>query len=61
MNKFSNYIPNKFIAIDDKDLPWMNEYIKRKIMGKKVAGKSFDTSNKNYDTNLKLQTISTEL
>ena len=30
MNIFSNYIPNKFITIDDKDPPWMNEYIKRK-------------------------------
>ena len=37
MNIFSNYIPNKFIAIDDKDPPWMNKYIKRKIMDKKVA------------------------
>ena len=32
MNIFSNYIPNKFITIDDKDPPWINEYIKRKIM-----------------------------
>ena len=37
MNIFSNYIPKKFIAIDDKDPPWMNKYIKRKIMDKKVA------------------------
>ena len=32
----SNYIPNKFIIIDDKDPPWMNEYILRKIMNKKL-------------------------
>ena len=61
MNIFSNYIPNKFITIDDKDPPWMNEYIKRKIMDKKVACKSFNTNNKNYDAYLKLQTVSTEL
>ena len=36
----------------------MDEYIRRKIMDKKVACKSFGTNNKNY---LKLHTISTEL
>ena len=61
MNIFSNYIPNKFITIHDKDPSWMNEYIKRKIMDKKVACKSFNTNNKNYDAYLKLQTVSTEL
>ena len=40
MNIFSNYLPNKFITIHDKDPPWMNEYIKRKIMDEKVACKS---------------------
>ena len=25
MNIFSNYIPNKFVTIDDKDPPWMTE------------------------------------
>ena len=27
MNVFYNYIPNKWIAIDDKDPPWMNDEI----------------------------------
>ena len=35
----------------------MDEYIKRKIMNKKLACKSFDTNNKNYDPYLKLQTV----
>ena len=39
----------------------MNEYIKKKIMDKKVACKSFNKNNKNYDAYLKLQTVSTEL
>ena len=60
-NVFSNYVPKKFIAIDDKDLPWMNEYIKRKIMDKKVACKSFNTNNKTYDSYVNLQTVSTKL
>ena len=36
MNIFSKYIPNQLITVDDKDPPWMNEYIKRKILDKKM-------------------------
>ena len=61
MNIFSNYIPNKLITVDDKDPPWMNEYIKKKISDKKIGCKFSNTNNKNYDAYLKLQTISTEL
>ena len=56
-----NYIPNKLITVDDKDPPWMNESIKKIIMPKKYACKSFNANKKNYDAYLKLQTISTEL
>ena len=41
----------KSITIDDKDPPWMNEYIKRKILDKKIACKSFNTNKRNYDAN----------
>ena len=34
MNIFSNYIPNKYITVDDKDPPWMTEAIKNKIIWK---------------------------
>ena len=61
MNIFSNYIPNKFITIDDKDPPWMNEYIMRELMDKKVACESFNMNNKSYDAYFKLRTVSTEL
>ena len=37
MNIFSNYIPNKFVTIDDKDPPWMTERIKNKIIEKKTT------------------------
>lgn len=60
MNIFSHYIPNKSITID-KDPAQMNQYIKRKIMNKTLACKSFNTNNKNYDAYLKLQTMSIEL
>ena len=31
---FSNYTPNKFVTIDDKDPPWMTEKAKNKIIKK---------------------------
>ena len=31
LNIFRNYVPNKYITIDDKDPVWMNETIKSKI------------------------------
>ena len=61
MNMFSNYIPNKLITVDDKDPPWMNEHVKRKILDKRSACKSFDTNKKSYDACLKLETILTKL
>ena len=49
MNIFLNYIPNKLIKVDGKDPPWMNESIKKKIMAKKCACKSFNANKRNYD------------
>ena len=40
MNIFSNYIPNKYIIIDDKDPLWMTKAIKDKINSKKPLCKS---------------------
>ena len=67
MNIFSNYIPNKLITVDDKDPPWMNESIKKNIMAKNNACKSFKNSlvnyfanKKNYNAYSKLQTTSTK-
>ena len=57
INIFSNYIPSKLIAVDDKDPPWMNDYIKTKILDKKIAYKFFNTNKKNYDAYSKLQTV----
>ena len=57
INIFSNYIPSKLIAVDDKDPPWMNDYIKKKILDKKIAYKFFNTNKKNYDAYSKLQTV----
>ena len=40
MNIFSNYIPNKYITVDDKDPPWMTEAIKNKINLNKSLSRS---------------------
>ena len=61
MNIFLTYILNKLITVDDKNPPWINESIKKKIMPKKYAYKFFNANKKNCDAYLKLQTISTEL
>ena len=37
----SNYIPNKFVTINDKDSPWMTERTKNKIVEKKIIYKSY--------------------
>ena len=34
LNVFRNYVPNKYITVDDKDPVWMNETIKSKIKTK---------------------------
>ena len=31
MNIFSNFIPNKYVTFNDKDPPWMTNYLKHKI------------------------------
>ena len=40
MNIFTNYIPNKYITIDDRDPPWMNEALRNKIKKNKSLHKS---------------------
>ena len=34
LNVFKNYVPNKYIIIDDKDPVWMNDTIKLKLKQK---------------------------
>ena len=31
MNIFSNFVPNKYVTFNDKDAPWMRNYLKHKI------------------------------
>ena len=35
LNVFRNYVPNKYITVDDEDPVWMNKTIKSKLKNKK--------------------------
>ena len=37
MNIFTNYIPNKYITIDDRDPPWMNETLKNTYKSHRIT------------------------
>ena len=39
LNVFRDYVPNKYITIDDKDPVWMNATIKAKIKTKNLLFK----------------------
>ena len=41
LNAFENYIPSKYITIDDKDPVWMDENIKSKIKTKNLLYKQY--------------------
>ena len=41
LNIFRNYVPNKYITIDDKDPVWMNETIKSEIKSKNAFYKKY--------------------
>ena len=39
LNVFRNYVPNKYVIIDDKDPIWMNDFVKTKIKTKNILFK----------------------
>ena len=53
LNVFRNYVPNKFITIDDKDLVWINEVTKSKIKVKNLFFKQY-IQNGRLESDLKL-------
>lgn len=46
LNTFSNFIPNKYMTINNKDPPWMNNHIRTKINRKNLLFKTFLRSKK---------------
>ena len=41
LNVFRNYVPNKYITVDDRDPVWMNEIIKSKMKAKNKLYKQY--------------------
>ena len=44
---FSNFVPSKIVTFDDRDPPWMTEYIKTKIQQRGNTYKNYLRSSKN--------------
>ena len=49
MNVFSNFIPNKIITCNDKDPPWINDFIRNKIAWKNQLYRNFKDKAKTDD------------
>ena len=50
MNVFSNFIPNKLVTFNDKDPPWMSEYLKKKIKWRnKIYAEYLNGKNESVD------------
>ena len=59
LNVFTNYVSNKVITVDDKDPPWMTDFIKSKIEWRNNIYKTFQNSSKNLaEYNILQQAIS---
>ena len=61
LNVFSNYVPNKYITIDDNDPVWMNETIKLKIKAKDNMYKKYIQNERFESDFVLLETLITEL
>ena len=61
LNGFRNYVPNKYIAIDDKDPVWMNEIIKSKIKTKNLLFKQYIQNGRFESDFVFLQALITEI
>ena len=61
LNIFRNYVPNKYITCDDKDLVWMNEKIKSKIKSKNLFYKQYIHNGRKESDLIVLENLITEL
>ena len=61
VNIVSNYIPNKFITCNEKDLPWLNDHIKRLINLKNEIFKKYLKDGRPGSVHENLQTITWDL
>ena len=55
MNIFSNFTPNKLVTFDDRDAPWMNDFVKSKIKWKNQLYKIYTKNGYKPNDYLQLQ------
>ena len=61
MNFFSNFIPNKLVTFNDKDPPWMTEYLQKKIKWcNKIYAEYLNGQNESVDY-ITLQNVTAEV
>ena len=61
LNVFRNYVPNKYITIDDKDPVWMNETIKSKIKTRNKLWKQYIENGRFESDFMMTETLITEI
>ena len=61
LNVFRNYVPNKYITIDDKDPVWMNDIIKSKIKTKNLFFKQYIQNGRFEDDYVFLEALITDI
>ena len=61
LNVFRNYVPNKYITIDDKDPVWMNETIKLKIKTRNKLYKQYIENGRFEGDFMIIETLITEI
>ena len=61
LNISRNYIPNKYITCDDKDLVWMNENMKSKIKSKNLLYKQYTQNGRKESDLIVLENLIAEL
>ena len=55
MNIFSNFTPNKLVTFDDRDPPWMNDFVKSKIKLKNQHSKIYTKNGYRCNDHLQLK------
>ena len=61
LNIFRNYVPNKYITIDDKDPVWMNDFVKSKIKANNLVFKQYIQNSRFESDSRLLENVVNEL
>ena len=61
LNIFRNYVPNKYITIDDKDPVWINDFVKSKIKANNLLFKQYIQNSRFESDSRLLENVVNEL